>query len=467
MNEILNQSVVYLFTLLVLGLGMYMTIKLEFVQIKYFKRGWQKLFSNTTSDQGISSYRAAALAIGGRLGTGNVAGVALAIYIGGFGAIFWLWVSAFLAMAISCAETTIAQLYKSYDNYGNFMGGPMTYIERGLGSKYRLLAYVYGFIMLFTVGFTYIIIHTEIITQSLLSFAGVESNFQLELITAILIVVVCTYILLGGTKKVARYAATIVPVMMLSYIVLVLVIAVTHINYVPKFFITVISSAFEPNAALGGGLGGVIITGVTLSTFSNEAGQGIATLAGGLADTKHPLEQGLVNMITIFIDSIVVCTMTAFVIMLALDEYGPLIDIHNTSDIAMHSFSMLYEGGEIILLLFILVFTFMAITTSVTYGIQEIKNMTQNKTYRVYANISRGYVTLVMIPILLSPILIINNQFAFNLIIKLVIIMIVINLFTIFKLRKVIVAIFKHYQAGNKTFKTKDIGLDDEHTIWK
>lgn len=464
-NRILNG---YVFAIAMLSIGGYFTVKLGFIQFKNFKQGIQTLISNEEKPHGLSPYKAAMIAIGGRLGTGNIVGVAIALTVGGPGSIFWLWISSIFAMAISFCESTLSQVFKSYDGDAKFMGGPMAYIERGLGQKYRPLALIYGFVMLFTVGFTYIIIHTEMITGTVLAFAGVESNFQLELVVSLLLIIISTYIISGGIKKIADYTAYIVPVMMISYIALGIIIAIENISYVPQFIITIVSDAFNPNAILGGGLVSTIVIGTTLSSFSNEAGQGIGTLAASLAEAKHPVEQGFANMITVFIDSVVICTLTAFLLMLASSK-GVGYDINEPLiRTVMRSFNALYEGGDIMLLLFVVTFTFTSMITSLTYGIQELKNITKNYPIEKYYKVVKGYIAVVMITILISPFISIRNEGISQMImIEMAILMTIINMFALIKLRKVIFATVKHYETNKQTFKIKDIGIDDEETVWK
>lgn len=448
----------------IISLGVYFTRRTGFIQVREFKRGWIKMFRHNESTNGLSSFSASSLAIGGRIGTGNIAGMSLAIYLCGYGVVFWLWVASFLGMAIAFIETTLSQVYKEYDEDGEYLSGPMVYIERGLKSKYSFLGKIYGICIVFTVGFMYILLHTHMITQSVLAFTGVTHDFKLELYLVSIIALIAGYIVYGGTVKVAHILAYIVPVMLLAYVWLVAIIAITHITFVPKFIGLVISSAFTTKGVLGGSLITMWIVATTLTTFSSEAGLGTSTLANGLANGSHPAQQGFVSMITIFIDT-VICSLTAFVIMLALNSDSLFVDVHNTSELAINSFAYAYDGGEALLLMFILVFTFTTILTSISYGTQAIKLLMLNRSYKAYRLVMRIYLTAVIILIMSAPILNVSNTDLSAVIIFAMLTLLAINTFAMFKLRHVAFDTYQHYQNVGHDFKAKDIELEYEDQI--
>ncbi|WOO89400.1 alanine:cation symporter family protein [Mollicutes bacterium LVI A0078] len=458
-------TITILFVLLV---GLYLTYKMRFIQVREFNRGWIKMFRHNQSKNGLSSFSAASLAIGGRIGTGNIAGVALAIYLCGYGVMFWLWVAAFFGMALSFVETTLAQVYKEYDEDGEYLSGPMVYIERGIGGKYKYLGYAYGILLAFTVGFMYIVIHTKTIISSVLAFAGVTSDIQLESFLVLIIMLIAAYILYGGTKKVARVAAYVVPVMMISYIVLVLLIALAHLEFIPKFFMLIIGNAFTPGGVLGGGVLTMIVVASALSTLSNEAGLGTSTLAAGLANGSHPAQQGFVNMITIFID-VVICSLTAFVLILAIDSGSLFAELVVPSNMAMESFDSLYKGGNVLLVLFILVFTFTTLITSITYGLQVIKQLMLNHSYRSYKIVINLYLIAVFILIILTPFIQLQKSAITAIVEVASVSLLAINIFAIYKLRRVAYKVYEHYHTVGHDFKAEDIGVEykaGENDIW-
>ncbi len=465
MDNLFSTSIVIGFVLIV---GTYLTYKLNFIQVREFNRGWIKMFRANQTKNGLSSFSAAALAIGGRIGTGNIAGVSFAIYLCGFGVIFWLWIAAFLGMAISFVETTLSQVYKEYDEDGEYLSGPMVYIERGIGGRAKRLGTLYGILLAFTIGFSYLIIHTTTITSSVLAFTGVHQNLKLELFLVVIIVIVASYILYGGTKKVARVLAYVVPVMMLAYIVLVVLIGLSHLSFIPRFFYLVISNAFTPGGIIGGTFISSVVVATALSTLSSEAGLGTSTLAAGLANGSHPVQQGFVNMNTIFID-VVICTLTAFVIMLAIDSADLFINVANTSELAMKSFEYAYDGGGVLLLMFILVFTFTTLIASITYGMQVIKLLMLNRSYHAYKVVLNSYLVAVMILILITPLLNLHNSMMIPIIGIASATLLAINTFAIFKLRHVVFKTYKHYHTVGHDFKASDIGVefkDNKNDIW-
>lgn len=459
-------------TFLVIGViitfGIYFTIKTNFIQVREFKRGWIKMFRHNDSKTGLSSFSASVLAIGGRIGTGNIAGVAFAIYLCGYGVLFWLWVGAFLGMALSFIENTLAQVYKEYDEDGNFLSGPMVYIERGLDKKYHFLGSIYGVLIAFTIGFMYIVLHTSIMAESVLAFTGVNQNIKLELFVVMLIAIVAGYILYGGTKKVARVSTYILPVVLLSFFWLVFLIAIFNLDFIPQFFKLVVENALHSTGVLDGGVWTLIVVAISLSTLSSEAGLGTSTLASGIANGSHPTQQGFASMITIFID-ILVCTLTAFVIMLALNGNSIFIDINNTSELAMQSFSYAYEGGGVLLLMFVLVFTFTTLITSISYGLQVIKLLMLDSSYQKYRRFTRTYLISTIVLILLTPFIGLDNTFFTSVVAFASILLLAINLFVMIKLRHVAFDAYNHYRRVGHEFKASEINLeykDGKNDIW-
>lgn len=463
-----SSLIINLVIILFFAFGIYITSQLGVIQIKDFMLGWKKMMQLNESDSGISSFSAAALAIGGRIGTANIAGVTVAIYLCGYGVIFWLWVATFIGMVISFAETSLSQLFKEYDEEHLYLSGPMVYIERGLGEKYKPLALIYGVLLILTVGLVYVLLHAKVISNTVLAFAGVYESLPLELFLVAVTLIMATYVLFGGPQKVAKTTAYIVPVMTISYVLLVLIIAAENITFIPKFFELIFASAFTSSGILGGSILSVIMISSALSIFSSEAGLGTSTFAAGLANGTHPAQQAFVNMVTIFIDT-VICTLTAFVIMLAIESHAIFTTIGMTNGMTMRSFAYAYQGGEMLLVMFVLVFTFTSLITSISYAYQAIKIFTHNRSIRQYKQISIAYTIAVFSIILISPWVALEAG-AFQIIICLTSAMLlVINLFAIYKLRKNVFKVYNHFKQNGNSFKSKDIGLkylSEENDIW-
>ncbi|KGX88185.1 alanine/glycine:cation symporter family protein [Pontibacillus litoralis] len=304
--------------LLLLGAGIWLTWQLGFVQVRYmgkaFKHTFAPLFKKNKGD-GINSFKALATSISAQVGTGNLAGVATAIAAGGPGAIFWMWVSSFFGMATIFAEGVLAQVYrvKKGDHY---VGGPAYYIKEGLGSRW--LASFFAIAIIFALGFIGNMVQSNAITVAFVETFQVDHNlFRLGL--GIGIALFIGLILLGGIKRISTFAGNVVPVMALLYIVGSLIILMSHADEVFSTFALIIEAAFTPQSAAGGVLGATVKEairyGIARGLFSNEAGMGSTPHAHATANVHYPAQQGLVAMVGVFIDTVVICTLTALVIL--------------------------------------------------------------------------------------------------------------------------------------------------------
>ncbi|MFJ7935296.1 alanine/glycine:cation symporter family protein [Sporosarcina sp. NPDC096371] len=291
----------------VLGAGLFFTIVTRFVQLRYFKTMIKLIFEGKSSDSGISSFQAFCLALAGRVGIGNIAGVATAIAFGGPGAIFWMWVMALLGGASAFIESTLSQVYKS--KIGNeYRGGTPFFIEKGLGIRW------FGVVMAVVVTLSYGVLVPGIQANSIA--IGFENVIGLNRnISGILLVVLLGVIIFGGVKRIASVADKVVPFMALGYVIVTFIVLFANISEVPKMFSLIFSSAFGMNEAFGGILGAAIAWGVRRAIFSSVAGVGEATYSSAAAEVSHPAKQGLVQAFSIYIDTIVVCTATAFMIL--------------------------------------------------------------------------------------------------------------------------------------------------------
>ncbi|WP_366938407.1 alanine/glycine:cation symporter family protein [Algoriphagus sp.] len=293
--------------ILCLGAGIYFSFVTKFLQVTYFKEMIQLLFKGESSEKGVSSFQAFAIAISGRVGTGNIAGVATAIAMGGPGAIFWMWVIAFLGAASAFIESTLGQIYKEVDN-GEYRGGPAYYIEKGLGIKWYAMLFAFATILataLFMPG-----------VQSNSIALSVENAFNVPVMyTGIIITVFLALIVLGGVKRISKVAEVVIPFMAAAYILMAVVIIFMNITEVPSIFALIIKSAMNLEATFSGVFGMAIAWGVKRGIYSNEAGQGTAPHAAAAAEVSHPVKQGLVQSFSVYVDTIFVCTATALMIL--------------------------------------------------------------------------------------------------------------------------------------------------------
>jgi AGCS family alanine or glycine:cation symporter len=302
---------------LCLGTGVFFSVLTRFVQVRQFKEMIRLLLSGKSSEKGISPFQALAVSLSGRVGTGNIAGVAAAIGFGGPGAVFWMWVVAFLGAATAYIESTNAQIYKEEED-GIYRGGPAYYIEKALGQKWY--AWIFALSTILACGVLLPVVQSNGIGDAMVNVfgsGGSVSSFMGDLpltkvYTATFIVLLLGFIIFGGVKRIARFTQVVVPFMALAYIIIACTIIALHIDQLPNIFMLIISDAFTPMAGIGAAIG----WGVKRGVYSNEAGQGTGPHAAAAAEVEHPAQQGLVQAFSVYIDTLFVCSATAFMILI-------------------------------------------------------------------------------------------------------------------------------------------------------
>ena len=303
--------------------GLFLTIATGFVQFRYFKRMFRVLKGDNQSDDPntISAREALFVSIGGRVGGGNIAGVAVAITLGGPGAVFWMWMIAIVGMATSLVECTLAQVFKRKEEDGSYRGGPARMIMFGLGSEYKWLAVLYAICLIAAFGIGFPAFQGNTVA------GAAENSWGLSrYITGAVLTVGTGYIVFGGMHRIAKASDIIVPVMAIGYIAMALIVIVINIGQVPGIFALIVSNALGFEEAVGGGMGAAIAQGLRRGLFSNEAGLGSAPNVAAAADVKHPISQGITQSFSVFVDTILICSCTAFVILMS-DVYQPGADI--------------------------------------------------------------------------------------------------------------------------------------------
>ncbi len=294
-------------------LGIFFTVSSRFVQFRYFFKMFNILRDTVHDKDGhISSFQALMLSVAGRVGGGNIAGVAVAISLGGAGAVFWMWVIALVGMATSFFECSLAQLYKEKDGLDScvYRGGPAYYATKAL--KQRWLGIVISFLLLITFGFAFNA------TQSFIISTSFEASFNLPTwVSGILLTIVFGITIFGGVRSITKMSEVIVPIMALGYLLIALVVIVLNIEEIPALVYMIVTEAFNPSSAIGGGIGAVILQGAKRGMFSNEAGLGSAPNVAAVAYVAHPVQQGIVQSFSVFIDTIILCSCTAFIILLS------------------------------------------------------------------------------------------------------------------------------------------------------
>ncbi len=313
----------------IIGVGLYLSIRTRFLQIRKFpyaiKTTFGRIFrKKDASDGAITPFQAVCTALAATVGTGNIAGVAGAIAIGGPGAVFWMWVSAILGMCTKFSEVTLAVHFRETNENGELVGGPMYYIKNGLSKNWHFLAYlfaIFGALTVFGTGnATQVNTITTAINSALLNYnvIGPDSVKTVNLVIGIVIAVLVALILLGGVKRIAQVTEKLVPFMALFYIILALGVVFLNIKNVPSVFASIFYGAFHPSAVTGGIVGSFFLSmkkGVSRGIFSNEAGLGTGSIAHACADTQKPVKQGLFGIFEVFTDTILICTLTALVIL--------------------------------------------------------------------------------------------------------------------------------------------------------
>jgi len=351
---------------LCIGTGVYFSIATRFLQVRYLKDMVKLLFGGAASEKGVSSFQAFALALSGRIGTGNIAGVATAIAFGGPGAVFWMWTIAFLGSASAYIEATLGQIYKEVKD-GQYRGGPAFYIEKGLGMKWYAIAF--AVVTILSTGFFLPGVQSNSIALSM------QNAFDIPVVyTGVALIVLIGLIIIGGIKRIGKVAEVVVPFMAGAYILMAVVIIILNFNQIPAIIGLIFRSAFDLEPAFGGVLGMAISWGVKRGIYSNEAGQGTAPHAAAAAEVTHPAKQGLVQAFSVYVDTLFVCTATAFMILftgkynVANPEGGYLVEnlpgaeigSEYTQHAIAHHFPSLGAGFVALALLFFAFTTIMA-----------------------------------------------------------------------------------------------------------
>lgn len=340
----------------IVGVGILLTVKTRCVQVRRFgtalKNTIGKLFDKKAAKEGtMSPFQAVCTALAGTVGTGNIAGVAGAVALGGPGAVFWMWCSAFLGMCTKFAEVTLAVHFREKNELGEHIGGPMYYIKNGLGKKWKWLAVLYAIFGVLTVFGTGNATQANTIVTSINS---ALNNFQLigegkagqvNLVVGILVAAMVSMVLLGGVKRIGQVTEKLVPIMAVIYIILGIGVIILNIKMVPQVFVSIITGAFSPRAVTGGAVGSAFLClkkGVSRGIFSNEAGLGTGSIAHACADTDDAVGQGLFGIFEVFMDTIVICTMTALVILCS--GTGVVYGQAAGADLTISGFTATYGG---------------------------------------------------------------------------------------------------------------------------
>ena len=384
-NDVLTGSVLII---ALVGIGLLFTFKLGFIQIRGFKDGWNRTFGGLFSKKGdagkdgMSSFQALATAIAAQVGTGNIAGAATAIAVGGPGAIFWMWISAFLGMSTIFAEAVMAQKFKQVSDDGTVTGGPVYYIRGAFkGTFGKVLAAIFAVLIIFALGFMGNAVQSNSIAASWNTAFGIP-----KIAMGIFVAVVSLFVFTGGMKRIAKVTELIVPIMAAFYILGSLIVIFANVTAIPAAFHDIIVGAFKPAAVAGGAMGATlklaVQKGVARGLFSNEAGMGSTPHAHAVAKVDHPVEQGFVAMIGVFIDTFVILNLTALVIITTGSRTSGLTG----AQLSQFAFSTLYgKFGEIFIAICMLFFAFSTIIGWYFFGEANIRYLFGAKAVKIYS----------------------------------------------------------------------------------
>lgn len=355
--------------------GVFITALTGFAQIRFFKRMFRVLSSNNQSGDpnAISAREALLVSVGGRVGGGNIAGVAVAITLGGPGAVFWMWAIALVGMATSLVECSLAQLYKQREANGDFRGGPARAILSGLGEEFRWLAVIYAVCLIAAFGLGFNAFQGNTVAGAVQESMGIDRMY-----TGILLAVVAGFIVFGGIHRIAKAADVVVPIMAVGYILIALVVILMNLGSVPGVIYDIVANAFGLEEAVGGGMGAALAQGLRRGLFSNEAGLGSAPNVAATADVRHPISQGITQSFSVFIDTIFICSCTAFIILLS-DVYVPGAEGIDGIVLTQQSLvSHLGEWVQYLLAFMILLFAFSSIIYNYYLGENALTTMTNS-----------------------------------------------------------------------------------------
>ena len=378
----------YILIVMLIGCAIWFTIKSKFVQFRMMKEMISVLGDSANKQEGrehhISSFQAFMVSLASRIGTGNLAGVATAITIGGPGAVFWMWIVALLGSSSAFIESTLAQLYKVHGK-DSFVGGPAYYMKKGL--KQPWMGILFAILIIFTFSFAFNSVQSNTIC------AAFEQAFQVDNRTmGIILTGLSLAIFFGGIQRIAKVSSIIVPVMAAGYIILAIAIIALNIHHIPYVLKTIVTHAFGWEQAIGGGIGIAIMQGVKRGLFSNEAGMGSAPNVAATADVSHPVKQGLIQALGVFTDTLIICSCTAFIILFSGVPLSGEVNGVQLTQMALDS--QIGSWGSIYVAIAILFFAYSSIIGNYYYGEANIRYITNNKKVMVLFRLLSGGMVL-------------------------------------------------------------------------
>ena len=464
-ENISNFMYSYLLIIMLLAVGVYFTIRTKFVQFRFIGEAIRLVKERNNDKNSVSAFQALMVSTASRVGTGNIVGVANAIAIGGYGAVFWMWVIALVGGASAFVESTLAQVYKKRDEDGGCYGGPAYYIEAAMGGK-RWLGVIFAVALIATYagGFNMLCSYNLISSLSGYSFYGNPETSLVPLICGGLLAILVGICVMGGGKRIVKVTGVMVPVMGISYIIIAIIFMLLNIQLIPEILKNIFVSAFDFKAIFGGFAGSALMQGIKRGLYSNEAGVGSAPNAAAAADVSHPVKQGLVQMLSVFIDTILVCTATAM--MCLSSGIVPSEELTGAPFVQTALASKFGNFGFYFITFALLLFAFTTLIGNLFYCDGCINYIANRKVSKKTMNIFRiAACALVFVGALM------DFSFVWNLADVLMGIMAIINLPIIVILGKTALDALKDYkeqrEAGrDPQFKASSIGLKGKTDFW-
>lgn len=450
----------YLLIIILVAGGLVFTVATRFAPFRLFRQHIKAVMEKPKDKNGVSSFQALMVSTASRVGTGNVIGVSTALCMGGFGSVFWMWVIAIIGSASAFIESTLAQIYKKRGPDGSY-GGPAYYIEAGL--KCKPLAIVFSILLILTYGVGFNMLASYNLQSSFATYSFYNAEVTPWIIGLIVAAVVC-YCLIGGGKRIEKVTSILVPIMGLAYILVAIIIVVINLPLLPDVFGKIFSQAFDFEAIFGGFTGSCVMYGIKRGLFSNEAGVGSAPNASASADVQHPVKQGLVQVLSVFIDTVLVCSATAFMCMCSGVE--PSEKLSGAPYVQLSLKTALGDFGPIFITVAMILFAFTTLLGNLYYvdkGISHIAGKVPGKKIMLIIHI---FFSLLII---LGAVL--NSELLWNISDILMGGMAIINIPVILVLSKYALRALRDYEKQRKegkepVFKAKNINLPDKVDYW-
>ncbi len=457
----INSNLSYILIILLIAGGIFFTFATKFAPFRLFREQLRAVTEKPADGKGVSSFQALMVSTASRVGTGNIIGVSTALCLGGFGSVFWMWVIAIIGSSSAFIESTLAQIYKKRGPNGSY-GGPAYYIEAAL--KNRVLAVIFSVLLILTYGVGFNMLASYNLQSTFSAYSFYDATYTPLIIGAIIAAIVC-YCLMGGGTRVIKATTLLVPVIGIAYIIVSLIVIFMNITLLPDVFVKIFTEAFDTDAIFGGFLGSCVMYGIKRGLFSNEAGIGSAPNASASAEVSHPAKQGLVQVLSVFIDTLLVCSATAFMCMCSGVE--PSAELEGAPYVQAALSATLGDFGPIFITVAMILFAFTTLLGNLFYVDQCINHIMGKVPGKRFMLVYHIVASLIILGGAL-----LDSKLLWDIADILMGCMALINIPVIFILSKYAIRTLKDYEKQRKqgkdpVFKAKDIQLPHEVEYWQ